>query len=105
MIKMIFVGKKDPAKAMAEYKRYYLDHHAPLAVKNSPNMRKYTINFAIERPGREPPFDFITEIWWDNMEDMREFYQSGVYRDIIQPDELKLGGSGQKIYYEEYVQK
>lgn len=90
---------------MDEYKKYYLEHHAPLALKHSPNMRKYVINFAIDRPGKEALFDFITEIWWDDMESIQAFYESDVYRDIVRPDELKLGGSGEKIYYEEHIQK
>lgn len=106
MLKMIFVGKKDPNKTMEEYKKYYLEQHAPLAMKMAPAMRKYTINFPVERPGKEPPpFDFITEVWWDDADTMRRFYKSDVYRDVIHPDEVKLGGTGQGMHFEEFVQK
>lgn len=105
MIKMIFVGKKGPEKTMEEFKRYYLEHHAPLAMKTAPNMRKYTINFPIERPGKENPFDFITEVWWDDIESIRAFYRSDDYKKIIQPDEMKVGGTAQSAYFEEFVQK
>lgn len=105
MIKMIFTGKKGPDQTMEAFKRYYLEQHAPLTVKTVPNMRKYTINFPIERPGKEPPFDFITEVWWDDMESVRAFYKSDEYKNIIQPDEVKLGATGQGVYFEEFVQK
>ncbi len=105
MIKMIFTGKKGPDKSMAEFKAYYLEQHAPLTVKTVPNMRKYTINFPIERPGKERPFDVITEVWWDDMESVRAFYKSDEYKNIIQPDEVKLGATGQGVYFEEFVQK
>jgi uncharacterized protein (TIGR02118 family) len=102
---MIFTGKKGPDKSMAEFKAYYLEQHAPLTVKTVPNMRKYTINFPIERPGKERPFDVITEVWWDDMESVRAFYKSDEYKNIIQPDEVKLGATGQGVYFEEFVQK
>lgn len=105
MLKVIFTGKKDPAKTMEEYKKYYLENHAPLVLKTVPQLRKYTINFPVQRPGKEPPFDFITEIWWDDAAAMHAFYKSDDYKNIIQPDEVKLGGSGFGTHYEEYVQK
>lgn len=68
MLKLIFTGKKPPGQSMEEFRRYYLDHHAPLFMRTVPAVRKYTINFAVERPGKENPFDFITEIWWDDFD-------------------------------------
>ena len=65
MIKMIFTGKKGPDKSMQEFRTYYLERHAPLFLETVPKVRNYTINFPIERPGKENPFDFVTEIWWD----------------------------------------
>ena len=105
MIKLIFTGKKDPQKTLAEFKKYYLDQHAVLFMKTIPYARKYVINFAIERPGKENPFDFITEIWWDDIDSVRKFYKSEEYKNIIQPDELKLGAIGQGSYFEEFVKK
>ena len=105
MIKLIFTGKKGPEKSMDEFKRYYLEQHAPLFMKTIPFARKYTINFAIERPGKDNLFDFITEIWWDDIDAVRRFYKSDEYKNIIQPDELKLGAIGQGSYFEEFVQK
>lgn len=105
MIKMFFTGKKDPNKSMEEFKKYYLEQHAPLTVKTVPKMRHYTINFPIERPGKENVFDFITEVWWDDVESVRAFYKSDEYKNIIQPDEVKLGAIGTGMYFEEFVQK
>ena len=105
MIKLIFTGKKGPEKSMEEFKKYYLEQHAPLFLKTVPYVRKYTINFAIERPGKENPFDFITEIWFDDVDTVRRFYKSDEYKNIIQPDEVKLGAVGQASYFNEFVQK
>jgi uncharacterized protein (TIGR02118 family) len=105
MVKLIFTGKKDPKKTMEEFKKYYLEMHAPLFLKTISYARKYVINFAIERPGKENPFDFITEIWWDDIDSVRKFYKSDEYKNIIQPDEVKLGAVGQGSYFEEFVKK
>lgn len=105
MIKMIFTGKKGPDRTMEEFKKYYLEQHAPLVVKTVPNIRKYTINFPIERSGKENTFDFVTEIWWDDAESVRAFYKSDEYKKVIQPDEIKLGAVGQGSYFEEFVRK
>jgi uncharacterized protein (TIGR02118 family) len=105
MIKMIYCGKNGSGKSMEAFKAYYLEHHAPLFRKTALEVRRYVINFPIERPGREAPFDFVTEIWWDDMESVRAFYKSEAYRDIIQPDEGRLGVIGQGAYFEEFVQK
>ncbi len=105
MIKLIFAGKKDPKKTMEEFKKYYLDVHAPLFMKTEPSARKYVINLAIERPGKENPFDFITEIWFDDIDAVKRFYKSAEYKNIIQPDEVRLGANAQGGYYEEFVKK
>ncbi len=105
MIKLILTGKKGPEQSLQEFKKYYLEQHAPLFKKTIPYVRKYTINFAIERPGKVNPFDFITEIWWDDIESVHRFYRSDEYKNIVQPDEVKLGAIAQGSYYEEFVQK
>lgn len=105
MIKLILMGKKDPKKTMEEFRKYYLEHHAPLVKKTIPQVKKYVVNFAIERPGKENPFDFITELWWDDVDCVRKFYKSDEYKNIIQPDEVKLGALGQGSYFEEFIQK
>lgn len=108
MIKLIYTGKKKPDRTIEEFKAYYLEQHAPLFMKTVPQARKYTINFPTVRPGKEPPldFDFITEIWWDDVEAVRAFYRSDAYKNIIEPDEQKLFASGgSAIYFDEFVQK
>lgn len=105
MLKMIFTGKKGPDKTQEEFQRYYSEVHGPLFLKTVPTVRKYVMNFPVVRPGKEHPFDFVTEIWWDDMEAVRAFYKSDEYRDIIQPDEVRLGAIGTGSYYEEIVGK
>jgi hypothetical protein len=108
MIKMIYTGKKQPDTSLEAFRAYYLEHHAPLFVKNAPQACKYTINFPTVHPDKGPPqleYDFITEIWWEDLASMRAFYRSDAYRDVIRPDEQKLFASGSAIHFDEFVQK
>lgn len=105
MIKQILMGKKSPDQSMEEFKKYYLAHHAPLIMKTIPQARKYTINFVVERPGKESAFDFITEVWWDDLAAARVFFKSDAYRNVIRPDEVSFGITGQTAYFEEFVQR
>lgn len=105
MVKLIFVGKMDSSKTWEEFKKYYLEQHAPLFLKTIPYVKKYVVNLAIQRPGKTNPFDFITEIWWESQEDVRKFYKSEEYKNIIQPDEARLGATAQVAYFEEFVEK
>ncbi len=108
MIKMIYTGRKKPDQSHEEFRAYYLEHHAPLFLKTVPQACKYTINFPTLLPGKDPvnlDYDFITEIWWTDIDAIRSFYRSDAYRDIIQPDEQKLFATGSAIYFDEFVQK
>lgn len=105
MIKQIFMGKRRVGQTMAEFKRYYLEHHAPLIMKTIPHVRRYTLNFAIERPGKDNDFDFVTEVWWDDIASARAFYKSDAYQQVIRTDELDFGVTGQAGYFEEFIQK
>ena len=93
MLKMIYTGTKKPDQSVEDFRAYYLDHHAPLFMQNAPQACKYTINFPTHRLGKEPPslgYDFITEIWWEDVDAMRAFYKSNGYLNIIKPDEQEL---------------
>ena len=108
MIKMMYTGKKKPEQSMEEFRAYYLDHHAPLFLRTVPQARKYTINFPSILPGKEAPaldYDFITEIWWEDVDSVRAFYKSDEYKDIILPDEQRLFAAGSGNYFDEFVQK
>ena len=49
--------------------------------------------------------DFVTEIWWDDVESVRAFYKSDEYKNVIQPDEGTLGTLAQGSYFDEVVRE
>jgi uncharacterized protein (TIGR02118 family) len=106
MIKQIFLVKKKPGMSFDEYKKYYLEHHAPLVKKTIPDIRKYVLNFALQR-GKETPFDSIGELYWDDYESIVKFFKSDAYKNIIAPDEAKFidRDGSQVILTEENIQK
>ena len=108
MIKIIYTGKKKPDQSVAEFRAYYLNHHAPLFLKTAHQACKYTINFPTIRADKETSsleFDFITEIWWRDIDSVRSFYKSDEYKNTIKPDENNLFATGSAIYFDEFVQK
>ena len=89
-----------------EFQKYYLEQHAPLVKECFPDIRRYTINFTLQR-GKEAPFDAITEISWDNLESIIKLAKSELYKNRIIADEEKFidRKSVQVILTEEYPQK
>lgn len=104
MIKQIFLVTRKPGMSFEEFKKYYLEVHAPLARKSFPEMRKYVVNFALRR-GKETRYDAITEIYWDDFETIVKIAKSDAYQKVIRPDEEKFAAPMEIILTEEYPQK
>ena len=107
MIKRITVGRKNPSLSHEEWKKYYLGTHAPLFLKNAaPYIRKYIINFAVDIPGTQNPFDYATELYFEDLDTWNLVRNSEPFQKIILPDESKLGNvDRQSAWFEELVQK
>jgi uncharacterized protein (TIGR02118 family) len=58
-----------------EFAKYWLDVHAPLARK-MPRLRKYVVNIVKPPPNREPEYDGVVELWFDNKDDMKNAFAS-----------------------------
>jgi uncharacterized protein (TIGR02118 family) len=104
MIKQIFWVKRKPGLTFEEFKKYYLEVHAPLVRKSFPEIRKYVVNLALQR-GKETPYDAVTEISWDDFETIVKIAKSDTYQKVIRSDEQKFIGSMEVILTEEYPQK
>jgi uncharacterized protein (TIGR02118 family) len=104
MIKQIFLIKRKPGMSFEEFKKHYLEVHAPLFKKLFPQVRKYVVNLALQR-GKETRYDAITEVHWDNFETIVQAAKSDIYKDIIRPDEEKFAAPMEVLLTEEFPQK
>ncbi len=88
------------------FKKYYLDVHAPLVKNPFPEIRKYVVNFALQR-GKETAYDAITEIYWEDFETIVKIAKSDTFKNVIMPDEDKFihRESTQVVLTEESPQK
>jgi len=72
---MLILLKKRPEFADDEFGRYLLEKHAPLA-KKMPGLRKYVVNVVKRPPNREPDYNGVVELWFDDQADMRKAFSS-----------------------------
>ncbi len=107
MIKRISVGKKNPAMTKGEFKKYYLENHAPLFLRlfAPAYVAKYVVNFTIDEPGKENPFDYVTELYYKDLETRDRMRQTEECKNILRPDEIKLGAISQGGWFEEFIKK
>jgi uncharacterized protein (TIGR02118 family) len=101
MIKAILTVKRRAELTHAEFRDRYEAVHAPLAVSLLPTLRGYTRNFVSTANGAEPPFDVITEFWYDDeagQNAVREFYLSEAGK-VLRDDEIEFMDRASMTFY------
>jgi uncharacterized protein (TIGR02118 family) len=87
MIKFVYVVKRRPELSPEAFRKYWLENHGPLVRKCAPAMRvkRYVQSHTLDIPlnqiaqqvrGTQPPYDGLTELWWDSIEDLVAAAQS-----------------------------
>jgi uncharacterized protein (TIGR02118 family) len=101
MIKSFTIGRRKPGLTREEYLRYWNEKHAPLAAKVIPGLRKYIQNHAIEIPGYEFDIDGITEMWWDNLEALQNYFKWREQPEakVLLDDEKKFSDPDRKLRF------
>ena len=72
---MIILMKKKDSLTDQEFAKYWLENHAPLA-KKMPGLRKYVVNVVRRPPNREPDYDGVVELWFDDTGSMKKAFTS-----------------------------
>jgi len=88
-IKQVFVLKRKEGMSHDDFRKYYLEHHAPLVLESLPAIEKYVINF-IRQGKRGADYDAVTEIFWSDFETfvgLTDTYQKKVAHDEDNFDE------------------
>jgi uncharacterized protein (TIGR02118 family) len=73
--KIITLLKKKDAMNDEEFANYWLDKHAALA-KKMPGLRKYVVNTVRRPPNREPDYNGVVELWFDDIDSMKKAFAS-----------------------------
>ncbi len=96
MIKFTILLRRKPSMTQEEFVAYHREKHAPLfcalpAVQQS--VRKYVQQHTlpIEMPGLPPAkYDGITELWFDDANDIGTLFNDPDYLARIRPDEERF---------------
>jgi uncharacterized protein (TIGR02118 family) len=75
MFKLIILLKKKTGFTDEEFAKYLLETHALLA-KKMPRLRRYVVNVVAPPPNREPDYNGVAELWFDNVDDMKKAFGS-----------------------------
>ena len=93
MVKVIALLKRKDNLTQEEFSRYWRQKHGVLVAKTVPGLKRYVQNHVMKLPGeREPFFDGVAELWYDDMESWQksaEWYL-GDKGKIIRDDEEKF---------------
>ncbi|MFK7911429.1 MAG: EthD domain-containing protein [Akkermansiaceae bacterium] len=87
MIKFVYCVRKNPEMSDEEFRDYWLNNHGPLvkSVAETLQAKKYVQSHTIATPLNEvaqaprmskPPYDGITEVWWESHEALAAIVQT-----------------------------
>lgn len=90
MVKIVYCINKLPNLSNDEFHRYWRETHGPIAGR-IPGVRKYVQSHTIHRPlgGREPSFDGVAELWFDDWTSLERAMASAEVRAAVE-DERKF---------------
>ncbi len=99
MFKVMVMIKRKRGMSMQDFIQYYETKHAPLGASKVPNLKRYVRHFIrpfgneIYGADNEPPYDVLTEIWFDDESDFKRgmaYLSDPETAAIIGADEEKL---------------
>jgi uncharacterized protein (TIGR02118 family) len=81
MIKFVYVVRRHPDVSPAAFRKYWLENHGPLVRQYASALRakRYVQSHTLDLPlnqiaqqirGTTQPYDGLTELWWDSLEDL-----------------------------------
>ena len=82
MIKIVFCLRRQPALSQEEFRRYWLEQHAPLVRQHAKVLRiaRYTQSYVLTDPRiasavnargcQLEPFDGVAELYWNSIDDV-----------------------------------
>jgi len=93
MIKIVRFVKRRKDLTLEEFKDYWLTKHSELEqmIVEKTTVRKIVASFSTGEMigGKEPPFDGMVEIYFDNEEDRQAFYACDIHKKGIMREDEK----------------
>jgi uncharacterized protein (TIGR02118 family) len=82
MIKFVYCVRRNPRISPKEFRIYWIENHGPLVQKYAHVLRakRYVQSHTVDTPinsiaqqtrAAKPPYDGITEVWWDSLADLQ----------------------------------
>ena len=110
-----------PGADRAAFREHYLRHHAALVMLHSPRLLRYVVNLVdvkasirhragaprINREHDPPPFEVITEMWWNGFDDFKDparRYATPASRELLEDDLRNMGATVYDYLISETVQ-
>jgi uncharacterized protein (TIGR02118 family) len=70
MFKVHIWLRKKEGMSPEDFRRYWVENHAPIARDGYPNLKGYVVNVVTRVPqGQEAPYDGVAELSWDSREE------------------------------------
>jgi len=101
MFKVMVMIKRKLGMSMQDFIDYYETRHAPLGASKVPNLKRYVRHFirpygnAVYGADAEPPYDVLTEIWFD---DEADFNRGMAY--LTDPETAAIIGADEERLFE-----
>jgi hypothetical protein len=100
----------EPGRDRAAFREHYLHHHAPLVMQHCPRLLRYVVNLVdikasirhraglppLNRELDPPPFEVVTEMWWngfDDFKDRQRRYASPAAAQVLEDDLRSMGAT------------
>lgn len=85
MFKAVILLSRGTEQSPDDFRQWWIEEHAPLA-RQLPLLRRLTFNLvdpALQDPGADlPPYDGVSELWFDSREDFDAAYQSEIGKKV-----------------------
>jgi uncharacterized protein (TIGR02118 family) len=103
MIKGVFLIKRKPSLLRADFKRYWREVHAPLALK-LPGLRRYVLSHAVDEAYEwaEPRWDGVAHLYFDDAQAAERALVSEVFIKESWPDVEKFAGTVTGMWVQEH---
>jgi uncharacterized protein (TIGR02118 family) len=101
MFKVMILIKRKNGMSVEAFRNYYETKHAPLGASKIPNLKRYVRHFispfgnAIYAADAEPPYDVLTELWFD---DEADFDRGMAY--LSEPETAAIIGADEEKLFE-----